>query len=76
MQHKEEPRWLRAPANLNLPTPFLRGDPVRVIGDSLEFLAHTENGKIIITTPLHETFEMSHDALYADMCEMSILNEP
>ena len=59
--HKAEPRWLIAPADKNLPVPFLKGTPFKTLdNERMQYEAESSIGKIVVTTTYKETYEMSN----------------
>lgn len=70
-------KWLEAPESLELKIPFIRGRPLKPISnDVVEYEVQTDRGSATLRVHNDQSYLMSNGALYDDMCQMDILNEP
>lgn len=77
MQEVHPKKWIRVPDNWRLSVPYIKGT---ILGSlqkgAAECALETERGPMTVEVPLDQSFEAAEEADYADMCEMSVLNEP
>ena len=57
--------------------PYIKGVVLGSISNgAAECALETERGPMKVEVPLDQSFEVAEERDYADMCEMSVLNEP